>query len=137
MRPSRSRHPAQQHIPVDAGLTIRLVESERASGSRVRQGDYVHAADWGIAIGAQSRAARDHLCLVPVHVGPVLVLQFLAQRQGVGPVTVVAEELHANSLDEVTQYRGPLLLTGEVSGLPGDLSGFDSACRVARRRASR
>ncbi len=91
--------PAQQHVPVHAGLVVGLVERERAGGSGIGQADDVHAAGGRVAVAGEGRAAGDHLCLVPVHVRPVLFQQLLAQRQRAGPVAVVAEELHAHSLD--------------------------------------
>jgi hypothetical protein len=42
--------PAQQYVPVRAGLVVRLVEGERAGGGRVGQADDVHAAGRGVAV---------------------------------------------------------------------------------------
>src|SRR5215813_1962422 len=96
--PQQVAPPAQQHVPVDAGLVARLVEGERAGGSGIGQADDVHAAGGRVAVVGEGRAAGDHRRLVPVDVGPVLFQQLLAQRHGGGPVAVVAEELHAHSL---------------------------------------
>ena len=78
--------------------------------------DIKHAA--GERIAGEGRAAGDHLRLVAVHVGPVLFQQFLAQRHRAEPVAVIAEELHADSLNH---HAGPSAKTRErrrVRGVP-------------------
>ena len=98
--------PAQQHVPVHPGLIVGLVESERPGGSGIGQVDDVHAAGGRISVVGEGGAAGDHLRRIPVHVGPMLFQQFIAQCHRAAPVTVVAEELHATSLDLDTGHRG-------------------------------
>src|SRR5215472_10682808 len=97
--PQQVAPPAQQHVPVHSGLVAGLIEGERAGGRGIWQADDVHAAGGRPAVAGEGRAAGDHLLLVPVHVGPVLLKQLAAQRHRTGPVTVKAEELHARNLD--------------------------------------
>jgi hypothetical protein len=96
--PQRVAPPAQQHVPVHTGLVVGLVEGERPGGGRIGQVHDVHAAGGRVTVVGEGRAAGDHLRRKPVHVGPVLFQQLVAQRRGAGPITVVAEELHAPSL---------------------------------------
>jgi hypothetical protein len=97
VRPQPVAPPAQQHVPVHPRLVVGLVEGERPGGGRVGQVDDVHAAGGRFAVGGEGRAASDHLLRVPVHVGPVLFQQLVAQAEGAVPVAVVAEELHGHS----------------------------------------
>ena len=53
--------PAQQHVPVHAGLVVGLVEGERAGGGGIGQVDDVHAAGGRVAVAGEGRAAGDHL----------------------------------------------------------------------------
>src|SRR4051812_38489427 len=84
-------HGAPQHVTVRVGLVVGLVEGERAGGGRIGQVDDVQAAGGCFTVIGEGRAASDQLLRVPVHVGPV---QLLAYREGAGPITVTAEELH-------------------------------------------
>jgi hypothetical protein len=101
--------PAQQHVPVHAGLVVGLVERERASGGGVGQVDDVHAAGGRFAVTGERRATGDHLRRVPVHVRPMLFHQLVAQRHRAGPIAVVAEELHVHSLS--VAWRDSRLIT--------------------------
>src|SRR5262249_19889208 len=101
--------------------------SERAGGGRIGKVNDVHAAAGRVTIIEQGRAAGDHLRLIPVHVGPMLFQQFVAQRHRAGPVAVVAEELHAPVLTLVTpQVMGITCRTGSGRGPARRRSGWSA-----------
>jgi hypothetical protein len=108
-RPGRRGSPTWW-APTDCATDAAARPGTRRPGSRARrrrkrgrqrgrQADDVHAAGGRLAVVGQGRAAGDHPGRVPVHVGPMLFQQLFAQPHRAGPIAVVAEELHAHSLD--------------------------------------